>query len=122
VVESCSREVATRAESGPDGCTARMVYNHVNVNIKKVNLLEWWKQNANKYLILSILARNYLVIPATLAAIERIFSFSNNIITKLRNRLYLDTVKMVIFLKSWGIKSIEELNAELNNMEEVMEK
>ena len=30
VVESCSREVATQAESGLDGCTAWMVYNHVN--------------------------------------------------------------------------------------------
>jgi len=59
------------------------------------------------------LVRNYLAIPTTSAAIERIFSFSNNIITKSRNRLHLDTVKKVIFLKSWGIKTIQELEEEL---------
>jgi len=36
VVESCSREVATRAESGPDGCTAWMVYNHVKDKLLRI--------------------------------------------------------------------------------------
>ena len=50
--------------------------------------------------------------------IKRIFLLSNNIITKSRNRLHLDTVKKVVFLKSWGIKSIQELNTELQTEED----
>ena len=55
------------------------------------------------------MARRYLAIPATSASIERIFSISSNIITKSRNRLEPDTVKQIVLLKSWKIKSLKEL-------------
>ncbi|PTB34737.1 hypothetical protein M441DRAFT_154995, partial [Trichoderma asperellum CBS 433.97] len=58
------------------------------------------KLNFNKFPILSILARHYLAIPATSAAIESVFSISNNIITKLRNRLKPSFVKEIILLKN----------------------
>ena len=54
-------------------------------------------------------ARRYLAIPATSASIERIFSISSNIITKSRNRLEPDTVRQIVLLKSWKIKSLKEL-------------
>ena len=55
------------------------------------------------------MARRYLAIPATSASIERIFSISSNIITKSRNRLEPDTVRQIVLLKSWKIKSLKEL-------------
>ena len=77
--------------------------------------LEYWKSNSLKFPILSILARRYLAIPATSAAIESIFSISNNIITKSRNRLEPSLVKEIILLKSW-IKDFKKLENEyLNN-------
>ncbi|KAL2752262.1 hypothetical protein ACRALDRAFT_1070436 [Sodiomyces alcalophilus JCM 7366] len=36
----------------------------------KIDPLEWWASNEEKYPILLIIARQYLVIPATIAAIE----------------------------------------------------
>src|SRR5262249_33296854 len=54
---------------------------------QKIYPLDYWKQNNNRFPILSILARKYLAIPATSASIESTFSIGNNIITKSRNRL-----------------------------------
>ncbi|KAL2757507.1 hypothetical protein ACRALDRAFT_1028469, partial [Sodiomyces alcalophilus JCM 7366] len=71
--------------------------------------LLFWKNNAFKYPILSILARRYLAIPATSASIERIFSVTSNIISKNRINLYPNTVKEIILLKNWKIKDLKEL-------------
>ena len=61
------------------------------------------------------MARRYLAIPATSASIERIFSISSNIITKSRNRLEPDTVRQIVLLKSWKIKSLKELEDNFRN-------
>ena len=55
------------------------------------------------------MARRYLGIPATSAAIERVFSISGNIITKSRNNLNPETVKQLTLLKSWKLKTIKEI-------------
>ena len=78
-----------------------------------MDLLEYWKNSSYKYPYLSILARRYLAIPATSAAIESIFSVSSNIITKPRNRLNPETVRMLLLLKSWKVKNLSELEKEL---------
>ena len=44
-----------------------------------------------------------LVIMATFAPAESIFSKGGDIITKKRNRFYNDTFKYIICLKDWGI-------------------
>ena len=61
------------------------------------------------------MARRYLAIPATSASIERIFSISSNIITKSQNRLEPDTVRQIVLLKSWKIKSLKELEDNFRN-------
>lgn len=73
--------------------------------------MEYWKLHQNKFPILSILARQYLAIPATSALAERIFSQATDIITKKRNKLSKDTFKMIMLLKNWRIlqDSEEEL-------------
>ena len=63
------------------------------------------------------MARRYLAILATSASIERTFSFGSNVITKSRNRLEPDTVKRIILLKSWKIKSLKELEDNYRNSE-----
>jgi len=63
------------------------------------------------------MARRFLAIPATSASVERIFSISNFIISKSRNRLDSETIKKLILLKSWKIKDFMELKLE-NELEE----
>ena len=55
------------------------------------------------------MARRYLRIPATSASIKRVFSISSYIISKSRNNLNPETVKMLTLLKSWKLKSITEI-------------
>ena len=61
--------------------------------------LVFWKNNSYKYPYLSILARRYLAIPATSTSIKSIFLISSNIITKPRNRLSPETVRILLLLK-----------------------
>ena len=60
-----------------------------------------------------------MVIPATSAPSESIFSQANDIITKKRNKLNKDTFKMIMCLKNWGIIKDEE--EEIEEIEEIEE-
>ncbi|RKF79607.1 hypothetical protein GcM3_054035, partial [Golovinomyces cichoracearum] len=84
--------------------------------------LLYWKNNSSRLPILAILARRVLAIPATSASIERAFSVSNNIITRNRTRLLPNTVKKLILLKSWDLKSILDLEKQLKEEEISLEK
>jgi len=61
------------------------------------------------------MARRFLAIPETFAPVERVFSISSNVITKSRNKLDPDTVKQTVFLKSWKIKKLKELEENFRN-------
>ena len=65
-----------------------------------------------------MLARRYLAIPATSAAVERVFSIGSNVISKSRNRLLPDTVRKLMLLKSWRASDINVLNDILVRQEE----
>ncbi|CAG8646816.1 17983_t:CDS:2 [Gigaspora margarita] len=67
----------------------------------KINVLEWWRTHEQQYPTLAIMARDYLLIPATSAPVERLFSESGNVITYERNRLEGDTIQAIMCLKSW---------------------
>jgi hypothetical protein len=60
--------------------------------------LTWWKFNARKYKLLSILASRVLCIPATSAPSERVFSTAGLTIAKDRARLASETANELIFL------------------------
>ena len=57
-----------------------------------------WKARANKYPVISHVAKKYLTIPATLAMSERCFSWAGSIVTKKRNRLLPENVNTLVFL------------------------
>ena len=69
----------------------------------------WWKSNKPRFSILNIMARRYLAIPATFAAIKRVFSISSNIITKNKNQLKPETIKWLTLLKSWKMEDFKDL-------------
>ena len=60
------------------------------------------------------MARYYLKLSAISAVIERMFSISGNIITKSRNNLNPETVKQLTLLKSWKLKTIKEIQNQIN--------
>jgi hypothetical protein len=76
---------------------------------RETNIYQYWKAKQFEYPIVSRIARDYLAIPATSAPSECVFSSSGDIITKKRNRLTGDSVRMIVCLKAWGIIEDEDL-------------
>lgn len=65
---------------------------------KSASAFEWWKNNQNKYPVLSQLARKYLTIPATSVPSERIFSSAGDLIRAKRSCLSSKNVNMLVFI------------------------
>ena len=59
------------------------------------------------------IARDFLAIPATSAPSERVFSLTDNLISKKRTSITSENVRYVLCLRSWGVlvepKDKEEL-------------
>ena len=55
-------------------------------NLKGMTILKWWYANSESYPILSMMARDYLSVPATSASSERIFSGGVDLVTPNRCR------------------------------------
>ena len=68
--------------------------------------LSWWKQNESDYPNISRAAKRYLSIQASSATIERLFSQLSFIQSGRRNRIQLETLSAIAFLRvnsnSWG--------------------
>jgi len=58
--------------------------------------LEWWKFNQTKYPVLSILAKNYLAIPASQASCERLFSIAKHDMTPQRTHMKPDLMEALV--------------------------
>ena len=67
------------------------------------NIYMYWKAKQYDFPIIARIARDYLAIPATLAPSERVFSQGGDVVTKKRNRLTSDSIRMIVCLKGWGI-------------------
>jgi hypothetical protein len=80
-------------------------YNEIDLYLKdsntNLNYLEFYSRYYYKYPILTILARNFLSIPATSAYSEILFSISNSIKTDSRSTLEYLTYRDLLCLKSW---------------------
>ncbi|CAG8484149.1 14720_t:CDS:2 [Dentiscutata heterogama] len=66
---------------------------------RKYDPLTWWRDNANKFPILSNLAWKYLSVLAMLVPSERLFSDTGLHITVLHNKLHSNMVERMMFLK-----------------------
>jgi hypothetical protein len=73
---------------------------------RDVHIYQYSKQY--DYPIVACIARDYLAIPATSAPAECVFNQGGDIITKKRNRLTGDSIRMIVCLKSWGVFADEE--------------
>jgi hypothetical protein len=64
------------------------------------NVAEWWHSKSTYYPSLYKLALNYLIIPATSASSERVFSIAGYIMNGKRNRLSSNHLNISVFLHS----------------------
>ena len=60
--------------------------------------LQWWRDNAEKYERLSILARRFLAVQATSAASERVFSAASLIISNKRTCLKSEIAGKLLYI------------------------
>ncbi|KAJ2920816.1 hypothetical protein H1R20_g16278, partial [Candolleomyces eurysporus] len=63
--------------------------------------LAWWYENQGSYPRLWRMARDYLTIPATSVAIERVFSKGQLIISHIRNQLSGQSTRALLYLGAW---------------------
>jgi hypothetical protein len=70
----------------------------------------YWKAKQFDLPIISKIARDFLAIPATSATSECVFSVGSDVVTKKRNRLTGDSVRMIMCLKDWGIITDEDVD------------
>ena len=82
----------------PDKKARREVHQYASLDAEDGDPLDWWKNNQSKFLLLSVLARKYLCIPATSVPSERVFSTAGHIINVKRASLLPENVSMLVFL------------------------
>ena len=67
----------------------------------KLEVLSWRKKHYNRFLELSLIARNLISIPITTIASESSFSTGKKILTPYRSRLLPENVEAMLCTKSW---------------------
>lgn len=87
------------------------------------NVLQWWKDNKNRYPILAKLARNVLSIPVSTVASESAFSTGGRVLDSFRTSLTPRMVEALICAQDWLRTAnkpfiIEESLLELEKLEE----
>ncbi|KAF5359917.1 hypothetical protein D9758_013966 [Tetrapyrgos nigripes] len=65
--------------------------------------IQWWTSKSSEFPCLSRMAMNYLSIPATSVAVERVFSRGRILISHIRNGLSAQTMRSLLCLGSWSI-------------------
>ena len=61
--------------------------------------LKFWKENEARFPVLAEIARKYLGVPASSAAVERMFSISGHILSNKRTKMSIQLFCYLVFLK-----------------------
>jgi len=69
--------------------------------LEKMNVLDWWKYNSQRFYHFALMGRDLLSIPITTVASESAFSISSQILNKYKNRLLPENVEAIICTSSW---------------------
>ena len=65
------------------------------------DILEWWKVNATKYRVLSLIARDVLAMPISTVASESAFSTGGRILDPFRSSLAPKMVEVLVCTQNW---------------------
>ncbi|KAL5580995.1 hypothetical protein UlMin_013437 [Ulmus minor] len=87
----------------------------VNPLTPSFDTLFWWKQNAIKYNVLSLIARDVLAVLISTVASESAFSTGGRILDPYRSSLHPKTVNMLVCTQNW-LKSTNEGLEEQNKI------
>lgn len=74
-------------------------------NLNAFDILAWWKNQADEYPILSLLARDVLAMQVSTVASESTFSAGGHVIDPYRSRLDPDIVEALVCTKDWIVAS-----------------
>ena len=68
------------------------------------DILEWWKKQQIKYLVLSIIARDVLTVPVSIVALKAAFSAGGRVVSKKRCNLSPQAIEAIVCLKDWSLE------------------
>ncbi|KAF7776844.1 hypothetical protein Agabi119p4_5237 [Agaricus bisporus var. burnettii] len=89
---------------------------------KPLDVIMWWREHETTYPRLSQVARDHLCIPASSVDVERIFSKARIVLSDLRNRLAVQTVRSLICVGEWikaGLITEKDLHAWLKGFKDI---
>ncbi|KAL4564933.1 hypothetical protein LXL04_029009 [Taraxacum kok-saghyz] len=88
----------------------------------KFDILLWWKVNSPRFPILSLMARDLLVIPVSTVASESVFSRSGRVIDPFRSSLTPTIVEALICTQDWlRISSKQDVEEDWEQKQEIDE-
>jgi hypothetical protein len=67
------------------------------------NILMWWQRHNQTYPILSILAKDVLIVPVSTISSESTFSLASRVLEERRRRLTTDMVEVLSCIKDWEL-------------------
>ena len=68
---------------------------------ERFEILSWWRTNANKYPVLSTMARDLLAIPLSTVPLESAFSTGGRILADNRSSMTPETLECLVCCKDW---------------------
>ncbi|GKA08394.1 zinc finger BED domain-containing protein RICESLEEPER 2-like protein [Tanacetum coccineum] len=91
---------------------------------EKFDVLGWWKQNSEKFPILSQVARHVLAMPISTVASESAFSTGGRVIDKFRSSLTPKTAEALLCTQDWLRSTpadVEDMQVNAQQLEDLVE-
>ncbi|EUC67535.1 hAT family dimerization protein [Rhizoctonia solani AG-3 Rhs1AP] len=80
----------------PSNSSAVEISKYLREDLTEMSPLVWWRLNAHRFPRLAAMARDYLCIPGTSVAVERVFSAGRDLISVRRASLSAETIRTLM--------------------------